>query len=301
MEPRDEFVHEYPRPLDAPWKENWYFNFIDRKNRAWGINHISLTRLDGKGRFTAFHVVDEQVLMYSNLIVVEDHPKELTDGRLKFEFLEPERRFRVTFNGPQHKVELNYQARFPVFDYATGGSGKPRKKGAMSINHYEQALFVKGTLEMEGKSRPVECLGHRDHSWGYRDESKVTGWNWIAVQMRDMTINMSKVIVGEAFLGSGFVSRAEGNVRIVSVSIEETKFDNGVPRSSVFVGEDEQGKTWRLKSEKFSGLYLPMREKGDSVAVHENFAEYTNLDTGEQGVGIDEYLVNTGIKKSEEA
>jgi len=37
MDSRDEFVHSYPKPLDAPWKENWYFNFIDRPNRAFPL------------------------------------------------------------------------------------------------------------------------------------------------------------------------------------------------------------------------------------------------------------------------
>jgi len=37
----------------------------------------------------------------------------------------------------------------------------------------------------------------------------VTGWNRIAVQFEDKTINMSKVIIREAFLGNGFVSSAE--------------------------------------------------------------------------------------------
>jgi hypothetical protein len=35
-----------------------------------------------------------------------------------------------------------------------------------------------------------------------------------------------------------------------------------------------------------------MTEKGDGVVVFENFAEFENLETGEKGVGIDEYLIN---------
>jgi hypothetical protein len=30
MEAGDELIHAYPDNLDSPWKENWYFNFIDR-------------------------------------------------------------------------------------------------------------------------------------------------------------------------------------------------------------------------------------------------------------------------------
>jgi hypothetical protein len=37
-----------------------------------------------------------------------------------------------------------------------------------------------------------------------------------------------------------------------------------------------------------------MSEKGKDVVVYENFSAYTLAETGEQGVGIDEYLDNPG-------
>jgi hypothetical protein len=293
LESRDELVHEYPKPLDSHWKENWYFNFIDREAGAWGINHISLMRLKQQGRFSAFHVVDGEVLMYSNVIDIQDELPDLTDGRLRFEFIEPFSKFRLTFDGPRHRVELDYTARFDVFDYA--GARRPGGDKALAVNHYEQALFAKGRVEKSGKAYQIDCLGHRDHSWGFRNEAKVSGWNWMAVQFPDKTINMSLVRIGKAFMGSGFISNSEGNTRINRVTIQDTKFKNKVPVSSVFTGHDKQGGTWRLRSEKFSGLYLPMQEKGKGVVVHENFSDYTNLETDEKGVGIDEYLINPEI------
>ena len=110
--------------------------------------------------------------------------------------------------------------------------------------------------------------------------------------MRDRTVNLSKVVIQEAFLASGFVSNRTGNTRIVGVTIDQTDFENDAPVSSVFTAEDQAGKTWRFRSEKFSGLYLPMEGRPGGVVVHENFAEYTDLDTGEIGIGIDEYLIN---------
>ena len=53
-----------------------------------------------------------------------------------------------------------------------------------------------------------------------------------------------------------------------------------------------QGRAWTLTSRRFSGLVLPLREKGVEVVVYENFADYTVAQTGEVGVGIDEYLDN---------
>lgn len=292
LEPRDESVHEYPHPPGAPWKENWYFNFIDRERGAWGINHVSLMRHRGQGRFSAFHVVDGEVLMYSNVIEIGDDFTALDDGKLRFEFIEPFKRFRLTFAGPRHRVVLDYRARFEVFDYAMGKPARPGKDKTMVLNHYEQALTAEGVVEMNGQSRDLRCFGHRDHSWGFRNESKITSWNWVAIQFADKTINLYRAVIGQAFIGSGFVSTADSNTRITRMVIEDTRFENKVPVSSVYQGWGRDGRVWRMRSEKFSGLYLPMKEKGDGVVIHENFSDYENLETGERGVGIDEYLIN---------
>jgi hypothetical protein len=292
LEPKDESVHDYPRPLDSPWKENWYFNFIDKKSGAWGVNHFSIERHKSRCRFSAFHVVDGEVLIYSNLVPAGEGFRELDDGKLKAEFIEPFQKFRLTFTGPRHRVELDYAARFGVFDYAMGKAQKPGKSGRAAMEHYEQALFAKGKVEKDGKKKEIDCFGHRDHSWGYRNESKVTAWNWVAVQFADKTVNLYRAVIGQAFIGSGFISNASGNTRIVRMNVEDTKFENKAPVSSVYAGTDQSGKVWRLKSQKFSSLYLPMKEKGDGVVIHENFSDYEDLETGEKGVGIDEYLIN---------
>ena len=45
IKPGDEYFHgDYPRNITDIWKENWYFNFIDLNNKAWGYNHFSLRR-----------------------------------------------------------------------------------------------------------------------------------------------------------------------------------------------------------------------------------------------------------------
>jgi hypothetical protein len=220
--PRDEFVHDYPRPLTQPWKENWYFNFIDRDAGAWGVNHVSLLRHKQKGRFSAFHVVDGEELMYSNQVEIADELPELGDGRLKVEFVEPFQRFRLTFHGERHEVELDYTARFPMFDYAMAKRPGRDPNKATTLEHYEQALFCEGRLTKDGKTRRLKCFGHRDHSWGYRNESKITAWNWAAIQFPEKTINLYRAVIVKAFIGSGFISRPEGNTRITRLNVDHT-------------------------------------------------------------------------------
>jgi hypothetical protein len=79
--PQDEFIHQdYPRGGEVAWKENWYFNFIDREHNAWGINHISLSRHNQSANFRAFHVVDGEILVPAG---EEITPRVLNDVLLR--------------------------------------------------------------------------------------------------------------------------------------------------------------------------------------------------------------------------
>lgn len=293
----DEFPHlDFPRDRAQPWKENWYFNFIDRAHDAWGINHVSLERHNRKARVSAFHVVDGEILVHANEITIADDFAGMGDGALRLEVVEPLARFRVAFTGVRHAVDLAYEGRFPVFDYAhepeTGPDGSV---GDFAIRHYEQAMTVRGTLTKDGVTREISCLGHRDHSWGFRDESLIAGWNWAAVQLPEATFNFSEVRLdgGRAPLRRGFVSGAAGNTGIRDVRVVATERGaDGIPTSSRFELVDESGRAWTFVSRRFSGLVLPLSGRGRPVVIYENFAEYTLVETGAHGVGIDEYLAD---------
>ncbi|MEW6442232.1 MAG: hypothetical protein AB1640_14945 [bacterium] len=294
MDPRDEGIHDYPKDLETAWKENWYFNFIDRKNRAWGINHISLMRHTNQGRFTAIHVVDDEILPYSNLMDIENL-RETADGKLRFEFPEPFKKFRVSFSGPWHQVEIEYEALFPAHDYGKSEEGREGGNRALSVRHYRQALRARGELTKDGRTRPIECVCDRDHTWGYRDEGLLTGWNWVGVYFPDRTINLHRILMGGRAFAAGYVSTARGNTPVVRLEVEGTRFVDGGPVSAVYTGYDRQGRVLaKVSSAMFSTLRMPMpRTDADRVMMlHENFAEFTDLRTGEKCEGIDEYLIH---------
>ena len=46
----------------------------------------------------------------------------------------------------------------------------------------------------------------------------------------------------------------------------------------------------KLESGRFSVLTLPMESEG--VVVYENFSEFKDMESGEIGEGVDEYLIN---------
>lgn len=292
MKPQDDFMHDYPKNLESAWKENWYFNFIDRRNRAWGINHISLMRHTQKGRFTAIHVVDDEILPYTNVIDIEDL-KGTSDGTLTFEFIEPFQKFRVAFNGPSHQLEIQLDALFPVFNYGKGRESEENR--ALSVEHYRQALVARGTLTQGGRTRPIACVCDRDHTWGYRDEGMLTGWNWVGVYFPNRTVNLNRILMGEHAIGAGYVSRKEGNFRVTRVEVEGTRFADDAPVSAIYTGYDQEGRVLaRVRSEMFSTLRMPMplTDAKKIMMFHENFAEFTDLETGEKADGVDEYCLN---------
>jgi len=294
--PQDEFVHlNYPRGDALPWKENWYFNFMDLQTNAWGANHISLQRHKQKGAFMAMHVVDGETLFYRNEIDLAEDFAELTDGRLSISILEPHRSHRVTFRGEKHDIDLAYEARFDVFDYEQRGKGFKDTK-SLAIEHYEQGMAVKGTLTKNGETRQIAGLGHRDHSWGYRNEENLAGWNWVAAQFPGRTINLSIVHTKDGeHVQSGFISTTEGNLRIHEVGIRSTvRDDKDAPVTSIYEFRDETSRIWTMKSVRFSSIYVPMKDPtNDKVngAVHENFSEFALVGAGEKGAGIDEYMM----------
>jgi hypothetical protein len=228
----------------------------------------------------------------------ERHPA-LTDGVLGVEIVEPWREHRVSVDAEDYRLELTFRARFAPFSY----SGRRIEANRQRIEHlrlkrYEQGMHVTGECLLKTGSRagariPIECFGHRDHSWGRREESKIDGWNWAAVQLERKTINITRSFSGDAFNVNGFVSSEAGNVGVCEVDFETLEFepDGHTPVATRYRFVDDDGKRWHLRSRRFSDLFAPLRRPHQraGAVIFENFADYVLEETGETGWGIDEY------------
>lgn len=295
LDPRDEFFHDWPADCDTTWKENWYWNLADRRAGVWGFCHASFVRTQGTATFAVCMMVDGRIRYHRNEIPIPAEPV-LDDGTLRVEIVEPHRHHRLTVDAPDYRLELDARARFEPFHY--GGRRIAANRQAIAhlrLKRYEQGMRVTGTCTPKGGEGPVaiDCLGHRDHSWGRREESRIDGWNWAAVQLPDKTINLTRSFSGDAFNVNGFVSTAAGNVGVVDVEFEtlETEADGRTPLATRYTFRDENGDTWHLRSRRFSDLFEPLRElrAKQKTLIYENFADYVLEETGETGWGIDEY------------
>jgi hypothetical protein len=295
LEPIDEGFHEWPADCDTTWKENWYWNLADRRAGVWGFCHASFVRTDGNATFSACFMVDGRVRFHRNTIAIPSAPI-LDDGTVRVEIVRPHEHHHIVVDTPEYRLDVDARARFAPFSY----SGRKLEANRQAIPHlrlkrYEQGMRVTGRcmIKDSGRELAIDCLGHRDHSWGRREESRIDGWNWAAVQLEHKTINLTRSFSGDAYNVNGFVSDASGNVGVVEVDFEtlELEADGRTPITTRYTFRDENGHQWHLRSRRFSDLFEPLRElrAAQKTIIYENFAEYVLEETGETGWGIDEY------------
>lgn len=293
---QDEFLHDWPTDCDTTWKENYYWNLADRRSGVWGFCHASFERTSATAVFAAIFHVDGRVRFYRNQVDAAGEAPVLGDGTLRATIVEPFVRHHIEIDTAEYRLDLDYAARFPAFSY----SGRKLAANRQSIPHlrlkrYEQGMQVTGSCVVKetGGRIAIDCLGHRDHSWGRREESKIDGWNWAAVQMPSKTINLTRSFTGDAFNINGFVSTAAGNVGVTEVEFEtlEWESDGRTPLATRYTFRDEDGNVWHLRSRRFSDLFEPLKatRAAQSTVIYENFADYVLEETGETGWGIDEY------------
>ena len=307
VEPRDEFLHDWLRDCDTTWKENWYWNMADREAGVWGFCHASFVRTEGKAVFSACFFLDGSARFHRGEVLLEDEGAGpaasapgpgfvLTGGVVRAEVVVPHEHHRISVDTPEYTLHLDYHARFAPFGY--GGRGIAANRQAIAhlrLKRYEQGMTVTGTLILKetGKTVLIDALGHRDHSWGKREESLIDGWNWAAVQLPGKTINLTRSFSGDAFNVNGFISSAAGNLGVVEVDFEtlETEEDGRTPVATRYTFRDEAGAVWHLRSRRFSDLFESLRglRAKQKTIIFENFADYELEETGERGWGIDEY------------
>ena len=159
----DEFLHlGYPRNSSLPWKENYYFNFFDRKAEIMGLFHCTFMRDKEKLRIVLYYVVDgETQRKVEYLDLPQSHPKTLKDSTIaasdhfEFEVLEPYKRHRVKYEKDDTVIELEFTARFDVFDFGESVADEGDK--ALDVLHYEQGMFAEGTFKLGEDVRSIKC------------------------------------------------------------------------------------------------------------------------------------------------
>ena len=306
---QDEFKHVW-RKYQEFHNESWYFNAIDFPAKTHVITRVGYRMGANELEIMFLAILDKndesKNLMYFNRIPVKDYPEDNVygDAKVKYQCLEPMKKWRLTFKDERFEADLLFDQRFPPYIYMSQEDPtEALKKYGMEIlkiaaqRHYEQGMNVKGSIKLKEKGRIKEerhlnCYGHRDHSWGTRNWVLIDGWNWVACQFEDCTMNFSRVWAFGKIIEHGFISTRTGSERVLTVEVETQKGFEGntsVPKTSTFKITTPTRKL-TIVSKTWKSIYLARQMEQGSTEVYEQIVHF-EMD-GRQGYGISEYMAS---------
>jgi hypothetical protein len=288
--PSDEYPHD---PGSKPdWKESWYFQFYDPAAQLCGLFYISSYPNVPKQDFLLAYLTGGEVDLYLNTLPLAGKITQLGDTKLTFSLIEPNNHWNIRFNDGTRFAELAFKGRFPTFTYDPDQS---YVKGILEQEHYEQPCTVKGDIRLkDGTHLDIDCLGHRDHSWGSRDYAGIDKWYWVAAQFQWCTIGLIRLEIGDKTETAGFMATSKGTRRLEGIEIETRYEEDGTtPEGFTYRFKDEEGENWLLKSAKIQTMMYPPRQAkpGFQTTIYEVVSHFMLKKYPDSGYGIAEHLI----------
>ena len=305
MSPVLEAAHDRAHPVetDAAWSESYYFNCYDPDADVGFYTRVGIRPNDGTidvglsiwlpgGGVDHIGHRREQRQMIDTVLDV---------GPVRYEMLEPARRWRLTADGQsaqgQAAIDVIYEARTPLI----GGDGQFRAAADSSSaatrlsvgkGHLEQGGSWSGWIEAGGSRKELgpNARGNRDKSWGPRRWGGPKMWRWFSINIDDRT-HFGGIVIGSdgGDLHRGWVWRDGAHESIAEWKVTSDLEDDGVThRASHVLAVDKAGRTHALEAEL---LRVEPGTKGirpNATVVNEGLARWTY--EGRTGTGISEYL-----------
>jgi hypothetical protein len=296
-----DIIHEFGD--HAEWNESFYFNFYDRSKDVCGFMRIGLKpNKNEKSVFCFFMLPDGSIVGLKGGLPYTG--PDLTVNGLTFTRIEPEKRWKLTFDGLMAKManppapvkasfSLDFTALNDIFDYRACVSGhKEEISKSVASEHLEQFGRVKGVLKVEDKEYTIDGLGERDHSWGIREWTAPKMWIWLTCQFSETAaLNVTKLAVEQGEVDAGFIHLDGKSMPLDAAHIDTTFAPGGGPVSFKMKLKDMSGKSHTVEAEIIKQAVLPFEgpDKKSLAIMYETLARY-RMD-GKVGYGIAEYLI----------
>jgi hypothetical protein len=293
--PKDEYPHD---PASKPdWKESWYFQFYDPAAKLCGLFYISSYPNVPKQDFLVAFLTGGEADIYLNSLPLAGKIDTLSDGKLSFQLVEPNHQWNISFDDGTRLAALEFHGRFPTFTYDPQQSFVD---GVLEQEHYEQPCTVKGTIRLKGGTLlNIDCLGHRDHSWGSRDYASIDEWYWVAAQFEWCTIGLIRLTIGDKTETAGFMATSKGTKQLTDIEADTRYEDDGItPQGFTYKFKDAEGESWLLKSAKIQTMMYPPRQSkpGYQTNIYEVVSHFMLKKYPDSGYGIAEHLVTRQIR-----
>jgi len=137
----DEHLHN---PTDElKWRESYYFNWVDLKNKISGFSTIGILPNEKKREFVFLLFMDEKNEVYYKeppLLKYEQNiGTMLKEKRLSYRLINPFKNWEIEYNSRKLNLKINFKPRFPTYYFGLDSS-------ASWHQHFEASGQIKGIL-----------------------------------------------------------------------------------------------------------------------------------------------------------
>jgi hypothetical protein len=162
------------------WNESFWFPFYDPRQKIGVVFRAGMYPIRNEAN-VFFFVTHEGATVHSMIDMRAPLPppddRRLAVAGVTIEWEKPLERFRLRYAEGAHAMDVVWEAVSPTCLYPA----PPESTIEEVPRHLEQGGTVRGTVTIGGTPHPIDCLGHRDHSWGgERDWAKFHRWTYLS-------------------------------------------------------------------------------------------------------------------------
>ncbi len=224
-----------PGPDSLPmWNESYWFAFYDPTSEVGATlrlgmhpnqNEANLYLMFVRGREVAYTLIDTHAPMPP----VEDDRFSLHGYVIDIE--RPLERFRLRYEREGHAIDLIWEGFSPTYLYPF----PPDSSSDQIPRHIEHAGTVTGTMKIGGVEHNVDCLGHRDHTWGgERDWSKMHNWDYLSGEIgKDFWFNAVQITLGDQEIHIGGLWNGKEVLALKQIKMDVQTTDGGTRQLGV--------------------------------------------------------------------
>ncbi|HKQ83379.1 MAG TPA: hypothetical protein VJS42_14400 [Steroidobacteraceae bacterium] len=309
----DDVPHPVPPTAYLRYKENWFWIFVDVRNQIFGMAHFNYEPGFGRARVSCNLLVRGELHQYGNEIPFPEnfaYSKEIGDDKLKVRFVEAHTEFGFSLANDALNFQVTLRKHAPTFDYEAYTAANPEKptvKEAATLgtntcfHHQQQALTMKGTLEMKtgklkGEKFNIDAMAYRDHSRAIRCDNMTLKHTWSFLYFPKRVLGVMgvySVLRPSIAANEGYVYDGSGMRSLKDIEITtEGKSDEFLPATVKFKMNDIEGNNFTIVADienRFGNVPLAVEKPGGGLPayrIHENFVPLKLEETGEEGYAL---------------
>lgn len=240
-----------PGPESKPlWNESYWFTFVEPRHDIGfaarfgmlpNMGYGNLYLLVSQGNQHLYGLIDQRAKLPD-----PDGPLTMSGYTITVE--KPRERFRLTFESESCAFDLVWESDLP-----TGMWPHPQVSIDQATRHIEHSGRVKGTLRVGAETFDIDCLAHRDHSFGgERNWNSFEYWDYLSGEFEGFWFNAVRIRISpipqEFHIGCLWDGEELHTVTNIEMDVHEV--EGGTRATGVdLVMKDEKGREHRISGQ----------------------------------------------------